>query len=344
MLSYILQKVNGFKRKKSGGFYMNIYDIAKKAGVSIATVSRVINNSGYVGKETKKRVLAAIEQANYAPSKIAQNLSTSSTMKLIGIVCYNIDDLYYAKAVSVLERELSKYGYDIILSCTGESREQRQRSVDMLIEKSADAVIFIGSVFAGATEQVILSAAKFLPVFIINALVKGKNIYCAYCDEGEAVQECVQELYQKGRKNLLFIYDTDTYGSSIKLKGFLSAAEKLKLKHSVLKCGPGIHSAREAFKDFMSNDSADAVICANDVTAAGVMNAAESLNIDIPGTLSLIGYNNSLIARCMQMTSLKNNVEKLSEFTAANLNNYFIQGKAEKVYKTDFEIINRKTL
>lgn len=103
MLAYFGAYVNKVKGK------MNIYDIAKKAGVSIATVSRAINNSGYVGKATKQKILAVIQDENYYPSRTAQNLSTGAPLKLVGIVCYNIEDMYYAKAVAVLEREAQRF-------------------------------------------------------------------------------------------------------------------------------------------------------------------------------------------------------------------------------------------
>lgn len=326
---------------------MNIYEIAKKANVSIATVSRVINNNGYVSKNTREKILKIVYDNNYKPSKTAQNLSTGTSFKLIGIICYNIEDLYYAKAVAVLEKELRSYGYDIILCCTGESKEQRQKSVDMLISKNVDAIILIGSVFAGSGESVIKNAAKHLPVFIINALVSGKNIYCAYCDESETIAECVKSLYDKSRNKLLFIYDVETYGSSMKLKGFKDTVKKLELEKSyILKCDVGIDSAYKAFDLFKEKKYIDGIVCANDIIAAGILKYAINKGIKIPEKLSVIGYNNSIIAECTypKLTSLENNVKNLSVFTAQNLNNYFNNKDTITDYKTDFKLILRETI
>ncbi|HHW89439.1 MAG TPA: LacI family transcriptional regulator [Clostridiales bacterium] len=325
-----------------------IYDIAKMAGVSITTVSRVINNSGYVSADTKKRVLDAIEKCNYTPNKTAQALSAGSTFKLIGIVCYNIEDMYYAKAVAVLERELRKYGYDILLSCTGESLEVRQNSVDMLISKNVDAIIFIGSVFAGKTEDVILSASKKLPVFLINAYIKHKNIYCAFCDELKAIKHCVIQAYTKGRKNILFMYDVDTYGSQKKLQGYHEGIKECALnldERYIIKCSPDIEDAMDAFWRSYKSLTIDAVVCSNDVLAAGALSAARKNNIPVPQKLSIIGYNNSLLSRCFYpaLTSLENNVEKLSIFTAQNINRYFSGENAIKKHQIDFELVIRDT-
>ena len=93
---------------------MNIYDISKQSGVSIATVSRVINNSGYVAEKTRKKVMDVIEANSYMPNVFAKGMSTSS-MKTIGILTTNIRDLYQAQCVFYLEQELKKYGYTAML-------------------------------------------------------------------------------------------------------------------------------------------------------------------------------------------------------------------------------------
>lgn len=97
---------------------MNIYDIADMAGVSIATVSRVVNGSPNVSEKTKKKVLDVIEKADYTPNVFARGLGLDS-MKTIGILCPDISDLYMAEAVSALEKKLHEHGYDCILGCSG---------------------------------------------------------------------------------------------------------------------------------------------------------------------------------------------------------------------------------
>ena len=145
---------------------LNIYNIASEAGVSIATVSRVLNDSPSVSAKTKEKVLSVIANCNYVPSAIAQNLSTRTSGNLIGIVCYNLKDIYYATAVSLLESALRKRGHHIILSCTGEDYMQKQKSIEMLITKQVDAVILIGSVFLDeyGNNAYLVNAAKHCPL------------------------------------------------------------------------------------------------------------------------------------------------------------------------------------
>ena len=93
---------------------MNIYDVSKKAGVSIATVSRVLNGNAKVSSKTKDKVLAAIKELDYTPNVFARGLGLN-TMKTIGIMCIDSSDIYLANAVYYLEQELRKYGYDLSL-------------------------------------------------------------------------------------------------------------------------------------------------------------------------------------------------------------------------------------
>ena len=107
---------------------MNIYDIASKAGVSIATVSRVLNGKGNVSEKTKEHVLKIIEEMGYTPNIFARGLGLNS-IKMVGILCSDVSDIYYATAVSTLEKELRRGGYDSLLCCTGDNIEVRINSL-----------------------------------------------------------------------------------------------------------------------------------------------------------------------------------------------------------------------
>lgn len=104
---------------------INIYDIAKLSGVSIATVSRVINGSPKVSEKTKQKVMAVMEQESYTPNMFARGLGLDSA-KTIGIICPEIADDYMARSVSYLEKHLHHYGYGCILGCSGTSLEERK--------------------------------------------------------------------------------------------------------------------------------------------------------------------------------------------------------------------------
>ena len=104
---------------------MNIYDVSERAGVSIATVSRVVNDSPMVSEKTKQRVRKVMEENNYTPNVFARGLGLDS-MKTVGLMCPNVADAYMARAVAYLEQNLKEYGYDCILYCSGYDDEERR--------------------------------------------------------------------------------------------------------------------------------------------------------------------------------------------------------------------------
>ena len=110
---------------------MTIYDISEKAGVSIATVSRVLNGSNNVSEKTKKKVL---NQYEYTPNAFARGLGLN-TMKTIGIMCADSSDPYLAKAIYYIEQKLRANGYDSILCCTGYDLDTKASSMNLLIKK-----------------------------------------------------------------------------------------------------------------------------------------------------------------------------------------------------------------
>lgn len=181
---------------------MNIYDIAKLAGVSIATVSRVVNDSPKVSEKTKERVRKVMEENDYTPNIFARGLGLGS-MNTLGIVCPDVADAYMAKAVSYLEKNLQGYGYDCILYCSGYDEEDKQQAVERILKKQIDALILIGSDYVPESDEFsncIYNAAKQLPVFLINGYMEGDNIYCVLVDDFQAVYDVMEELIFCGKR------------------------------------------------------------------------------------------------------------------------------------------------
>lgn len=319
---------------------MTIYDIAKQANVSTATVSRYLNGTGYVGKAAAERIAAAIAQSDYTPSGIARKLSSGGRFRLVGVACRNLEDPYYARAVAVIERELRAAGYEIIVACAGESTAEKRATVATLLGKSVDAVIFIGSVFMDEAGAIILDTARKRPCFVINAAVTGDNIYAAYCDDRAAVKTCAQLLLSEGRERLLYLHDVDTYGSEQKLAGFLAAGGR-----DHLRCPNVFGDIVDWFPEAYRAHRPDGVLCSNDTAAAAVLAAAARLGLSVPGQLAVVGHNNSLIAQCTTpaLTSIDNGVDALSRTTAGNIVALFAGHAVPAAFRADYRIVRRES-
>ena len=125
---------------------MNIYDIAKEAGVSIATVSRVINNKGPVSDKTRTKIEAIMAKSEYQPSAIARGLASGST-KIIAIFAVDVRVPHYAKTSFIMERLLSDQGYMVIICNTGEEISDWRRYLSLMRERNIDGIILTGSIY-----------------------------------------------------------------------------------------------------------------------------------------------------------------------------------------------------
>lgn len=292
---------------------MNIYDIAERAGVSIATVSRVINGSGAVSLTTQRRVLDVIAEMGYKPNIFAQGLNTNS-MRVLGVLTTDVTDLYYAAAVRSLEQGAKAQGYDILLSCAEDSVADKIRHMALLLEKRVDGIVLVGSTFKEARGNAhILQAAQRAPVVLLNSSLKGPGIYSVYCDDAAGVATAMEHLVAGGRRNIGYIYDVTTSSGLRKLSGYQRAVRRRNLPALALRTEPGIDGGAAAAQALRER-RVDAIVCATDELAVGALKALARAGVSVPGDVAVIGYDNSLLARCAtpELASVDGKVALLS--------------------------------
>ncbi len=281
---------------------MNIYEIAEKAGVSTATVSRVLNNSPKVSEKTREKIHKLMKEENYLPSAYARGLS-GTPAKTIGILTIDIRDQYFASVIHSLEQELSLFQYNVVLCNTGGEYDDQRNYIELLLQKKVEALILVGSVFKNPQlKGVISQVAEQIPLIIANEKVEGNNIYSLICDEGKGIKDAVLTLHKKGHRDFVYIQAGETYSSKRKVKGFIDAAEEireLKTDGKILHIGTDLHSARKIAGGILSmKPRPTAVICGEDLTALGIIQEMTKLGYSIPGDFSITGFNNSIYSEC----------------------------------------------
>ena len=301
---------------------MTIYDISKKAGVSIATVSRVLNGSTNVKPKTRKKVMDIIEQYGYKPNAFARGLGLNS-MKTIGILCADASDLYLAKAIYYIEQNLRENGYNSVLCCTGYEVAGKQKSLNLLLSQHVDAVVMIGSNFIMNNDednQYIRDAAASVPIMLLNADFDCSNVYCTLCDDYKATQDATEKMIKSGVKDILYLYNSNSYSGLKKLAGFQNAllTNDLPLKKQLQQCFKGSHEDIDGVKTFVEglyNKGLrfEGIVTSDDFLAVGSMNFARANHIKVPGELQIIGYNNSILSHCSEpeLSSIDNRLEDM---------------------------------
>lgn len=307
---------------------MNIYDIARECGMSIATVSRVLNGSPGVSAKSREKILGAMERLGYQPNAFARGLGLGS-MKMVGLLCSDVADPFYARAVSLLEAGLREDGYDLLLCCTGGELTEKKKYTELLLSKKADAIVLVGSVFAEpADNSHIETAARQVPVVMINGRVDAEGVYCITGDEREALSRCVRLLYGAGARRILYLYDALTDSGRRKLAGLEDGLARCGLeKREPLICRVprDLDGARDAVERLQAQgEDFDAVLCSEDLFAVAAQKALARAGRQLP----VIGCNNSILARCATpgITSVDFLLEDMCELAVSVLRK-LLEGK-----------------
>ena len=247
----------------------------------------------------------------------------AGNMKTVGLLCTDSSDLYLAKAVYCIERNLSEHGYHSLLCTTGYTFQRKQESLGLLLSKDIDAVILVGSQFIGHDEnenEYIKKAAEQLPVILVNGELEYENIYSCCCDDHQATKDATLSLIDSGAKSLLYFYDNHTYSGKKKQSGFADACSERGVTDTFNLLYVG---EREDIGDvavrlerlWESGIHFDAIVTSEDYLAVGAVKFARRNGIQIPGDLQIIGYNNSLLTVCCEpeLTSIDNHLEDVCD-------------------------------
>lgn len=299
---------------------MNIYEISEKAGVSIATVSRVLNGSSKVSEKTRQKILMVMEENNYQPNVFARSLGLN-TMKTIGILCAESSDVVLASAVYSIEQELRKNQYDALLCCTGYDTDQKEKYLKLLLSKRVDALILVGSNFVEASSeknQYIIDAAKDVPVIILNGWLNAPNVYCAFCDDVEAMQR-VTSCFLEKTERILWLYRSESFGGRSKTKGikqaYLLNGKEFPEQQSLLFNGSIEETKQMLLERWNAGERWDVILTSDDELAVGAYKFSRLAGLKVPEELQIVGYNNSIPGICCEpeITTIDNHLDYLGQ-------------------------------
>ncbi|MDR1532133.1 MAG: LacI family transcriptional regulator [Clostridiales bacterium] len=306
---------------------MNIHDIAALSGVSAATVSRVINNSQNVSPEKREAVLRAMSEADYIPNAFAGGIGRNA-MRIVGILVTDVANLYYATAVSLLEKELRELGFDVLLCCTGTRLQDKKEALKGLLRKRVDAVFLVGSAYREERDNThIRETAASVPVFLINAYVAISNVFCVYCDEREAMRLGVRHLYGAGCRGILYIHDMTkwAWAGSQKLAGYKDGLAECGLTEDpclIQVVGSGIAPTYQRVKELIEDGAVfSGILTSEDILAVGAMKAVTEKKPGVP----VLGFNNSQFALCCtpELPSIDNMLETICPMVVSMLSRLF---------------------
>ncbi|MGV2984374.1 LacI family DNA-binding transcriptional regulator [Microbacterium sp. AGC85] len=297
---------------------MNIYDVAKQASVSIATVSRVLNGSAQVRPATAARVHAAMSELSFSPNIFAQSLQTNS-MRVLTVLTVDISDEYFAVAVQEIEQQARERGYDVQVSFARDDLEDQAARLTSLLHKRVDGIILAGSSFARVDNPIVRKVARRTPVALLNGQLDGEGIYSVVSDDGAGIQQAVDHLVTQGRRKLIYLQDSSNAAALAKARGYRDAAASHGIDVVVLDCAQGAEPAQQILaKEWSNLGSVEGIVCAEDPLAIGAIKHLASLGLKVPADVAVTGYDNLSVATYSspELTSVDGRVRDVSRTVA----------------------------
>jgi LacI family transcriptional regulator len=277
----------------------NIYAVADLAGVSLATVSRVINPGARVSEKTRKRVLSAMQKLGYRPNSIAQSLATR-TSNSIGVLVSELHGAFYGAMLSAIEGTLRAAG-KFLLVATGHSKEEQEREgIRFLVSRNCDALIV--HVEALRDKFLVEHNKKSTPLVVVNRKVRGLADRCFSLDNELGGYLAAQSLLRHDHRRIAYISGPlDWSDAQQRLQGHKRALTEagVAFDQRLLYEGDyhGTGGSEALTHLFAKGIPFSAVVCANDEMAAGAMAAAHDRGLRLPEQLSIVGFDDAPISR-----------------------------------------------
>ncbi|MDJ0666257.1 MAG: LacI family DNA-binding transcriptional regulator [Desulfobacterales bacterium] len=272
-----------------------IRDVAKAAGVSHMTVSRVLNNNPRVRANTREKVQKAITEMGYEPNAMARAFVTKKS-QLIGLVVSDISNPFYAEISRGIEDKAFDLGYSVIFCSSDENTHRTEACVKNLLRTGVDGMIFTSvHLKEPAAEKLI---ADGFPVVLVNRKLRNPNCHYVTCNNFQGSYDATEHLINLGYKKIGIISGYSHLSTGLdRLKGYKKALEDHGIPQRpeyIIETSFSADGGFEAAKELLVlKDRPEAIMGGNDYIALGVMDAAEALGLSIPEDFALTGFDNT---------------------------------------------------
>ncbi|KAA5806273.1 LacI family DNA-binding transcriptional regulator [Thermoanaerobacterium thermosaccharolyticum] len=280
-----------------------IKDVAREAKVSIATVSRVLNNSAVVTDETKQRVLDAIKKTGYKPNALARSLKIQKT-HTIGLIVPDISSPFYPEVVRGIEDIASMYSYNIFLCNTDQKEDKEMNYIEILSEKQVDGIIYMGDIIRESVKQQLHDIG--IPIVLAGTEDAESEFPNVNIDNKKASYDAVKYLLSLGHKKIGMISgpSDDPIGGVQRTNGYKEALSEAKIRFKPSLVVEGNFKARQAYLAMLKllENNVDAVFAASDEMAAAAINAIFDSGFSVPEDIHVIGFDNTYLSYMFRPT------------------------------------------
>jgi DNA-binding LacI/PurR family transcriptional regulator len=277
---------------------VTIYDVAKQAGVSISTVSRVINNTGRISEKTRKKVLQVMEELHYQPSMVASALTGKRT-RTIGLIIPDVANPFFSEIARKVEDRGRELGFNVLMCNTDNNAETEEMYLSLLKQKSVDGII-IGTTTKNYTVLNQLLQEKF-PLAFIAQDIPELAINVVRVDDFLGGYQAVSHLVSLGHKRIaIMLGNLSRTSDKYRLQAYRQVMEENGLKYEdkwIVCTDYSLEDAKRAALELLQfSPRPTAIFACFDSLAVGVYQAAKELGLHIPNDLSIVGFDNTILS------------------------------------------------
>ncbi|RHW40775.1 catabolite control protein A [Neobacillus notoginsengisoli] len=278
---------------------ITIYDVAREANVSMATVSRVVNGNPNVKPATRKKVMEVIDRLGYRPNAVARGLASKRTTT-VGVIIPDISNIFFAELARGIEDIATMYKYNIILSNSDQNKEKELHLLNTMLGKQVDGLVFMsGNITPEHVEEFKKSP---VPIVLAGSIEQTQEIPSVNIDYEQAVYDSVKEFTDRGHKNIAFVIGPlhEPKNSENKLTGYKRALEEAGIEYNEDLLVEGDYtydSGIEAIEKLMSMDvRPTAIMVGSDEMALGVVHGGLDKGFRVPEDYEVITLDNTRLS------------------------------------------------
>lgn len=321
----------------------SIREVAKLAGVSPATVSRVMNGTANVDDEKRQRVLQAISETGFIPNSVARSLYKKSA-NIIGLIIPSITNPFFTQMASAIEKTADEHGYRVIFCNTGTDLEKEKSAFNMLTSMNADGIILTTS---NDEIEPYLKQCN-IPVVITDRLFKKKDTgNYIHCDHYQGGRMAMEHLIDCGCKNVVCVKGPQLISSAkARYDGYHDVCMKYGISEKTVDCdydfNAGLIMTEELLKLY---PEVDGIIACNDMVAISIYKVLHKKNISVPGESQLIGFDGIYLSDLFtpELTTVAQPIEEIGKKAAELIIHKDEKGMGEKEYIFPATLVRRET-
>ena len=316
-----------------------IVDVAKEAGVSVATVSRVVNGNYPVKPETKVAVSAAIEKLHYVPNVQARELNQRRSTT-IGVVVPSLYNMFFAEVIDGIEAAVRKDKYSLLLNCAQNDPEQEQACIRALVARNVAGLIVISPNTRNMQEDFYRRLAERTPLVFINGYHEVEGASYVSNDEAGGMRTALTSLKKLGHEKILLVRGSHSDSYEVKervYRNFMAEQgcldEKMILDIGEGNSGDTVDNTADYLLVRIPEVKPTAICCCNDLMAVGALNACKLLDLDVPKDVSVMGFDNVSLSRYVvpKLTTMDQNMFQLGENAASLVVEKIRYGRSKKI-------------